>query len=324
MLKVILTCGIPASGKSTWAKTQLTSEPGKWKRINRDDLRSMVDNSVFSLDNEKLIVKFKNFIIKESLLAGKSVLIDDTNLNHRNFDDVCSLVKGMNINCMVMEKAFFVELDEAIARDAARTGHAHVGEEVIRKFWKQSGGNQHKFYKTRVEVLTTATEASSEAIADDNDDFTLPLSIMCDLDGTISLFNTFHKDGTKDVRHAKVHFRSPYDASKCDEDGLNEPVAAVIEAMNTAGYKIIFCSGREDRYRAPTEIFLNKHLSVPYELHMRKTGDQRKDSIIKGEIYTNKIKPKHKILFVLDDRTQVVNQWRSMGLVCFQVAPGEF
>jgi predicted kinase len=321
MLKVIMTVGIPASSKTTWAKAEQRANPGT-KLISRDDLRVLLDNNVYSPDNEKLIIEARNFLLTSALKRGHDVILHDTNLNKRNFEDVCSLVKSMNIDCMVMEKSFFVELDEAISRDAARSGHSHVGEEVIKKFWKQSGGNQHKFYKARVEVITAATEASEEAtIAETN---SLPWAIMCDLDGTISLFNTFHKDGTKDVRHAKVHFRSPYDASKCDEDGLNEPVAAVVEAMNTAGYKIIFCSGREDKYRSQTETFLKKHLTVPYELHMRKSGDQRKDSIIKGEIFTNKIKPNYNVSFVLDDRDQVCAQWRSMGLVCFQVAPGNF
>ena len=322
MLKVILTVGIPASSKTTWAKAEQKANPSL-KLISRDDLRALLDNNVYSPDNEKLIVETRNFLLTQSLKRGKDVILHDTNLNKRNFDDVCELVRSMNINCMVMEKSFFVELDEAISRDAARTGHAHVGEEVIRKFWKQSGGNQHKFYKPRIEVITAATDASSEASATEVN-ASLGWSIMCDLDGTISLFNTFHKDGTKDVRHANVHFRSPYDASKCDEDGLNLPVAEVVNAMHKSGYGVIFCSGREDKYREQTEKFLNKHLSVPYVLHMRKSGDQRKDSIVKEEIYNGKIKPKTNVLFVLDDRKQVVSQWRSMGLTCFQVAEGDF
>ena len=45
---------------------------------------------------------------------------------------------------------------------------------------------------------------------------------------------------------------------------------------------------------------------------MRKTGDNRKDSIIKREIFENDIRPYYNIDYVLDDRNQVVEMWRSI------------
>ena len=60
------------------------------------------------------------------------------------------------------------------------------------------------------------------------------------------------------------------------------------------------------------------------DLLMRKDNDDRKDSIVKKEIYDNEILGKYNVLFVLDDRDQVVKLWRSLGLVCLQVANGDF
>jgi len=57
---------------------------------------------------------------------------------------------------------------------------------------------------------------------------------------------------------------------------------------------------------------------------MRKTGDSRKDSIVKREIFEEHIKGKYRIQFVLDDRNQVVEMWRQLGLTCLQVAEGDF
>lgn len=323
MLKITLTVGIPASGKSTWAKDEVRKNPEGVTRINRDDLRSMMSNYHFSDSNEKLVTSAKLYMIRQALLYGRDVIIDETNLNRRNFDDICKLVKDMNLDCIIMEKSFFIELDEAIARDAQRVGHNKVGEEVVRKFWKKAGGNQHKHYKPRVEIINRQTEQS---VAASKPEFNaqLPMAVICDLDGTLSLFNAKRSDGSVDVRHEGAHVRTPYDASKCDRDSLNEQVAAVIEALNKEGYHIIFCSGREDCYREPTETFLKKHLSIPYELYMRKTGDLRKDSIIKEEIYYTHISPNYNVFLVLDDRNQVVDFWRAKGLVCFQVAPGAF
>ena len=41
MKRIILTRGIPASGKSTWAKQEVLKDPEHSIRINRDDLRNM-------------------------------------------------------------------------------------------------------------------------------------------------------------------------------------------------------------------------------------------------------------------------------------------
>jgi len=42
------------------------------------------------------------------------------------------------------------------------------------------------------------------------------------------------------------------------------------------------------------------------------------------EIYEENIKGRYEVLFVLDDRNRVVDFWRSIGLICLQVAPGDF
>lgn len=143
-------------------------------------------------------------------------------------------------------------------------------------------------------------------------DSTKQVAIVCDLDGTLSLFE------------AKGH-RGPYDAAKCDQDELNVPVAKVLEWAKQAGYAIILLSGREDKFRAPTLKFLETHKVAYDHLFMRETRDKRKDSIIKWELYEEHIAPNYEVLFFLDDRDSVVNDaWRAHGLTCFQVAPGNF
>ena len=43
MIKVILAKGLFASGKSTWAKNVILKKPNSYKRVNKDDLRLMLD-----------------------------------------------------------------------------------------------------------------------------------------------------------------------------------------------------------------------------------------------------------------------------------------
>jgi len=322
MIKIIMTVGIPASGKSFWAKEEVRKDPEGTTRINRDDLRNMMSNYHFSDSNEKLVSEVRSATLRSALKKGRNVILDETNLNPRNFEEVCTMVKELNISAMVMEKPFYIDLEEALERDAKRVGSAKVGEDVIKKFWKKSGGKQHKFYNPKVEIFQP--EDKDQTVESPVFDGTLQQAIICDLDGTLSLFNSLGKNNQAVIKHKGVHVRSPYDASKCHQDAINEPVAAVVDAFYKNGYKIIFCSGREDCYRSQTETFIGKHLEAEYELFMRTTADQRKDSIIKKELYEKYIKGKYNVAFVLDDRDQVVELWRSLGLVCFQVAEGNF
>ena len=318
MIKVEMLVGIPGSGKSTYAKQVVAKDPNNWVRVNNDDLRAMMNGSVWSADYEKMVTDARNYLIRDALKRGKNVIIDNLNLNRRHFDDVCKIAKSVNADIQVFEKAFYIELDEAIERDAKREGKAKVGEDVIKKWWKESGGKQFKFYKPRVEIyqerrgsLNNTVEAPEHIKGADE-------AVICDLDGTLAL----------------IHGRSPYDASDCDlKDLPNWPVIETIKAHWEAGRKIIFCSGREDKYRPETIRFIEKYCyvvygdaaaTVEYELFMRKTDDFRKDAIIKEEIYQEHIAGKYNVLCVLDDRDQVVEFWRSKGLTCFQVAPGNF
>jgi hypothetical protein len=57
---------------------------------------------------------------------------------------------------------------------------------------------------------------------------------------------------------------------------------------------------------------------------MREYGDQRKDSIVKAEIFDQEIRGRYHVVAVFDDRDQVVRMWRSLGLTVFQVAEGNF
>jgi hypothetical protein len=57
---------------------------------------------------------------------------------------------------------------------------------------------------------------------------------------------------------------------------------------------------------------------------MREEGNNEKDSIVKRRLFEDNIRGKYYIEYVLDDRNQVVDMWRNMGLTCLQVAEGDF
>lgn len=74
MITVTILKGIPASGKSTWARQMLDEHPGMYKRINKDDLRAMLDNSYWSKGNEAFVLKVRDILIIEASKGLRSLI----------------------------------------------------------------------------------------------------------------------------------------------------------------------------------------------------------------------------------------------------------
>jgi len=295
MLKIIMTVGAPASGKSTWSKQMIAKEPLDWIRINNDDIRAMFNNSVFSADYEKIITSARTLLIKEALRKNKNIVIDNVNSNKRHYDEVVKLVKASGKKAFIMEKPFYTDIDELISRDKQRD--KSVGEEVIRKFYNSLGKKDFKFYNPRQEMID---QIPIEKVIQDK---TLPKAIIVDLDGTI----------------AEISHRNPYDASKCLDDGVNEHVLKTVLLYRNSGTKVIFLSGRDSAFRALTLEWLNTYVSGDFELFMRPQGNVEKDSIIKRNIFNQEIKDKYFVELVMDDRHQVCELWYELGLPLMRV-----
>ncbi|MCB9280433.1 MAG: AAA family ATPase [Lewinellaceae bacterium] len=290
MKKVIVMRGLPGSGKSTYAKKLLAENPNAWKRINRDELRAMFDGGHFSNGNEKFVKQVRDLLIIKALEDGKHVIVDDTNLAAGNATRILQLVqefnKTHNDNVTVEVIEMDTPLEECIARDAKR--EKPVGAKVI--------GTMHRQFYTKNQRYAAQDPG-------------LPRAVMCDLDGTLALLNG----------------RSPYDSEGCEKDLLNEPVAHLLTTYRNLGHRVILVSGRKDTARQATERWLETHAIGCDLLLMRAADDNRKDSIVKSELFHLHIRDKFFIEFILDDRDQVVDMWRNeLGLPCWQVYYGDF
>ena len=80
MQEIILLKGLPASGKSTWAK-DFVEHHAEYVRVNKDDLREMLNIRKFSRRGEKVVLKLEREIGMAALSLGKSLIVDDTNFN---------------------------------------------------------------------------------------------------------------------------------------------------------------------------------------------------------------------------------------------------
>ncbi len=282
------TIGLPASGKDYWCRQEMEKHPGVYKRVNKDDLRTLLDLGKWSGTNEKFILKARDNLIKLALSEGFSVICTDTNLHQKHIDRLKEIADtGENIVEFKIQDFRDVPLATCLERDYLRT-EGRVGSKVIMSMFNQ-------FLKPQPPKI--------------EHDPKLPNAVICDLDGTLALFGD----------------KNPYDRD-FENDSLNQPVATVLWNVHQTGLgaKIIFVSGRKNKFLEQTKKFLLKNgfSEIIYEaLYMpRADDDNRKDTVIKKEIYEEHLKGKYNILFVIDDRPQIVKFWREeIGLFVFDV-----
>ena len=106
------------------------------------------------------------------------------------------------------------------------------------------------------------------------------------------------------------------------------PIINLVKALQASGYAVVFFSGRDAVCRPETIAWLNEYFgwqTTDYELFMRSKNDNRKDAIIKYELFERHILERYYVELVVDDRQQVVDMWRrTLGLTCVQVDYGDF
>jgi len=283
----LLVCrGLPGSGKSTWAnKYVLDHEAGSVIRVNRDALREMLHAGRWKgQKTEVMTAGVRNNIIRQGLDSGKNVICDDTNLSPKVMSELEQLARESGAKVEIVDIFLDVPLETCIERDLHRL--ASVGEKVIRRM--------HNQYLRETYVPPVDK----------------PQAILVDMDGTLALLNG----------------RDPYADHLCGTDLPNKPVLdIVLRALMISPVNVIVMSGRDEgRAREATEKWLYEWGVTFKELLMRPAGDKRKDAIVKKELFDDHVRDNYNVLYVLDDRQQVVTMWRTMGLTVLQVSEGDF
>lgn len=293
MSRLIILQGVPAAGKSTWAREFIKGKKD-WVIVNRDSIRDG-RGDYWIPEQEEYISDLEEYHVTRALERGLNVIIDATNLNPKTIAKWKQVAKQFSIEPEWIE--FTITYQEAIERDSKR--ERPVGKGVIRDFF-------NKYYPDMI------CSMSDERIIKmpQNE---LPYAVICDIDGTVALRNN----------------RSPFDYSKVCEDTFDPRMLEVLYTFIESGVKIIFVTGREDmdNCRELTTKWLDKNIAYSesgWELIMRSKGDHRSDAEIKKEVYDKYIKDKYNILCVFEDRDKVVKMWRDEGLLCNQVYYGDF
>ncbi len=296
MTSLVITRGLPASGKTTYARAWVAQSPTNRVRVNRDDLRLMLFGKAAPLPPAaELTATTAQHAQVAALLAERSVIVDDTHLRLRHARAWADLAASLGCAFEVVDITTPVE--ECVRRDAAR--ERVVGQDAIRSL-----AARFPFPLPPV----TPTDRDETPSGPYLPDPALPPAWLIDVDGTL----------------AKMGDRSPYDLTRVHGDTVHAHILDLVTALERDGYHIVIMSGRENSARQATEMWLNDN-NIPHAaLFMRATGDHRPDPVVKAELFDAFVRPVWAVQGVLDDRTRVVRMWRSLGIPCLQVAEGDF
>jgi predicted kinase len=267
-MKVLILKGLPGSGKSMYAKE--LSKEHLWKRVNKDDIRNMVNSGVFTGKNERDVVSVRNILVEYWLDKGYNVIVDDTNLNPIHEKYFFDTYKDRHI---VEVKVFDTPVDACVSHDLHRE-HS-VGSDVIYSMYNMYCDKREKHVDTHEKAYC----------------------IICDIDGTL----------------ADSNGRNPFSID-VEKDIVHKHTATLLD---WSPYDIILFSGRGENARKNTEHWLEMNNISWDNLYMRSEKDGRKDSIVKQEMYEKYVKDLYHVVFVIDDRPQVIRMWKSLGIPVF-------
>lgn len=148
--------------------------------------------------------------------------------------------------------------------------------------------------------------------------------IVFDIDGTLA-------DCSQRLHHIQ---KSPPDwDSFFAETEKDEPIAEMCGLAFTlmrVRVLILFCTGRPEKTREATVRWLAGCALMPNleddgkRVFMRKDGDHRPDDVVKAELLEEMKDEGYEPIMVFEDRKRVVDMWRSKGIRCCQVAPGDY
>lgn len=289
-----ITCmrGLPGSGKSTVARDL----PGLV--VCRDDLRMQMFGKYRGVDEDAVTVA-ERAMVDSLLRAGHDVVVDAMHLNPRYLRWWADLARRRGAKFAVHDVD--TRIDECIARDFDRREEKSVGADVIQKLDRR--------FPKRPDIKLP--EVPIEPYIPDT---TKPPAIIVDIDGTLA-----HMTG-----------RSPYDYSRVHEDTVDEVIRDIVEMFWDHDHQVLIVSGRDDTCYYETRAWMEDS-HIPFDQHWQRPeqavdnhGNKLPDWIVKLGIFNEHIRHNYNVRAVLDDRNQVVDMWRELGLKVLQVAPGDF
>jgi len=109
------------------------------------------------------------------------------------------------------------------------------------------------------------------------------------------------------------------------DDKAIKPTVELWYALEKASHTLICCTGRPSKTEPATREWLRFNGITPDNIFFRAEGDFRLDDIVKEEMLVEVIERYGEVpIMAFEDRKRCVDMWRKNGVLCAQVAPGDF
>ena len=300
--KLILTRGIPGSGKSTWAKAWVAESPETRIRLNWDDMRNMM-GPYWVPSREPINKAMLWCAVNTAAYCDKpyDIVIDNMNLNPKGWKEVEEWIETYNAShhaksldlCYELHfKDFFTPVAECIRRDAMRPNP--IGEKTIKDIWRK--------YKHFIQI-TSVTNYVDNLLPRDP---AKPDCIVVDMDSTMC-FNTNGR---------------PWYGEGSTEAMINDiPNEGVVNLVKSQNYPVVVCTGRNQSQLEVTELWLSKQGIHPEMTFFRANNDFRTGVEVKAELMEEILKI-YNVVAVFEDCEPIVNKFREMGLTVLQPNKG--
>ncbi len=281
-LKVLMLKGLPASGKSHYAKEL---EAQGWARTNKDDIRKEMFPD-YTFKDEKEVVKEEDLQVIFALDAGQNVVVDNTHFNPVHQKRLEKIAADNNADFEVL----FIDtpLETCIKRNRKRPNS--VPMEVIL--------DMHRKY--------IAPYRDEKQEYDDK----LEEAIIVDVDGTLAHITN------RDPYDASRAMEDTLD------DAVSNIVnmayghgyrVIVLTGRSSEHYKVT------QEWLEANGVNYDELYSRDAERDVNDKGEALADTIVKRRLFDTHIKNRFNVKYVIDDRPSVCRMWRALGLKTLQV-----
>lgn len=304
----MICCGISGSGKSTFVRDYIKKNPNTIA-FSRDTYRMLLfgysEESLSSYYEDDHLKRKEGLVsehihngIRKAINDGYDVIADNTHLNKKYINEYKKYTVPLHLVQFNIDKSVCIERNKFRSKP--------VDVDIINKQYAQFKSLNFKEIKKDIKEYNEFLSSLANSAKKQENSLKKIDCYIFDIDGTL----------------AHVVDRNPFDFSQVGSDRVDLIVAKMVEHIKKEDY-IIICSGREDSCKEETEKWLEQHKIYYDDLYMRKSGDFRKDWMVKAEMWRD-IQSKYNIMAMYDDRTQVVDFARKLGFKVFQVENHDF
>lgn len=290
MSKLIICVGLPASGKSFWARKMVETDPEHYVRVNYDDLRIMLvgEKNLWRRTKtneavEPIVVAASKMLVTELLSQHFNVIVDNTNLSEKT-QSMWNRFAFKHSDEFEIKDFRDISLATCLERDAKRT--PSVGARVVREMYD-------RYIKPTYQVIQ-----HNDALSN---------CIIVDLDGVLADFS---------------QTRGSYEWDKIHLDKVNQSILEMVN-LYKKDHKIIIITSRDKGIcEGPTLKWLKDNKISYDEIYFRSDESRKKNissDLVKKDLYTRFVEPRFNVTLVLEDYEPNVFMFRKLGLTVFKV-----